>query len=146
MKKFARSFTPAFVAVVAILFAFSIVSSARKAESNFPDIKIKNFGQMDERFYRGARPKPEDFKALAAQWNESLAGRQSTGPRSLCASPEAPAALAGCGVADLLLQVKVDAGLPEAEAPGAFMQLIATACSSTQRQVCSISSSRLRNR
>jgi protein tyrosine phosphatase (PTP) superfamily phosphohydrolase (DUF442 family) len=29
-------------------------------------IKIKNFGQMDERFYRGARPKTEDIKDLAA--------------------------------------------------------------------------------
>ena len=66
MKKFARTFTPAVVAAVALLFTFSVVSSAKKAESNFPDIKIKNFGQMDERFYRGARPKGEDFKALAA--------------------------------------------------------------------------------
>jgi protein tyrosine/serine phosphatase len=29
-------------------------------------IKIKNFGQMDERFYRGAQPKTEDYKDLAA--------------------------------------------------------------------------------
>src|SRR5262249_17569605 len=36
------------------------------APSNFPNIKIKNFGQMDERFYRGAQPKPNDYKALAA--------------------------------------------------------------------------------
>ena len=32
----------------------------------FSNIKIKNFGQMDERFYRGAQPKQEDYKALAA--------------------------------------------------------------------------------
>ena len=32
-----------------------------------PAIKIKNFGQMDDRFYRGAQPKDiEDYKALAA--------------------------------------------------------------------------------
>lgn len=29
-------------------------------------IGIKNFGQMDERFYRGARPRKNDYKALAA--------------------------------------------------------------------------------
>src|SRR6185312_12546805 len=29
-------------------------------------IKIKNFGQMDERFYRGAQPKEQDYAALAA--------------------------------------------------------------------------------
>lgn len=34
--------------------------------SAFPNITIKNFGQMDARFYRGAQPKPEDYKALAA--------------------------------------------------------------------------------
>jgi protein tyrosine phosphatase (PTP) superfamily phosphohydrolase (DUF442 family) len=29
-------------------------------------IKIKNFGQMDERFYRGAQPGKKDYKDLAA--------------------------------------------------------------------------------
>lgn len=29
-------------------------------------IRIKNFGQMDDRLYRGARPKKDDFRALAA--------------------------------------------------------------------------------
>ena len=32
----------------------------------FQDIRIKNFGQMDERFFRGAQPKEDDFKSLAA--------------------------------------------------------------------------------
>lgn len=34
--------------------------------SSFPNIKIENFGQMDEHFYRGAQPKPDDYTALAA--------------------------------------------------------------------------------
>jgi protein tyrosine/serine phosphatase len=34
--------------------------------SAFPHITIKNFGQMDEHFYRGAQPDPGDYKALAA--------------------------------------------------------------------------------
>jgi protein tyrosine/serine phosphatase len=33
--------------------------------SSFPNIRIKNFGKMDEYFYRGAQPKPGDYKALA---------------------------------------------------------------------------------
>ncbi|MEP7338223.1 MAG: tyrosine-protein phosphatase [Acidobacteriota bacterium] len=33
---------------------------------DFPNITIKNFGQMDERFYRGAQPKRDEYKALAA--------------------------------------------------------------------------------
>ncbi|MCA1613400.1 MAG: tyrosine-protein phosphatase [Acidobacteria bacterium] len=32
----------------------------------FSGIKIKNFGQMDERFFRGAQPKERDYSALAA--------------------------------------------------------------------------------
>lgn len=34
--------------------------------AEFPNIHIKNFGQMDDHFYRGAQPKPEDYKTLAA--------------------------------------------------------------------------------
>ncbi|MFL6228244.1 MAG: fused DSP-PTPase phosphatase/NAD kinase-like protein [Pyrinomonadaceae bacterium] len=51
------------VAVFALAFA---VSAKDKAQSQFPDVHIKNFGQMDARFFRGAQPKPEDFQALAA--------------------------------------------------------------------------------
>jgi protein tyrosine/serine phosphatase len=36
------------------------------SSQKFPGIKIKNFGQMDERFYRGAQPEAEDYPALAA--------------------------------------------------------------------------------
>lgn len=50
----------------AALIVFASISFAQTApQKNFPNIKIKNFGQMDERFYRGAQPKKEDFKALA---------------------------------------------------------------------------------
>lgn len=34
--------------------------------ADFPNVTIKNFGQMDERFYRGAQPKRDEYKALAA--------------------------------------------------------------------------------
>src|SRR5436189_1584007 len=30
------------------------------------NIRIKNFGQLDERFFRGAQPKESDYKDLAA--------------------------------------------------------------------------------
>jgi tyrosine-protein phosphatase SIW14 len=36
------------------------------APAAFPKITIKNFGQMDAHFYRGAQPRPEDYQALAA--------------------------------------------------------------------------------
>ena len=46
------------------LFIVSTGFSQTSPNKNFPNIEIKNFGQMDERFYRGARPKIKDFAAL----------------------------------------------------------------------------------
>lgn len=57
---------PALIAILTLVFAVSTAAVAKeKHSSNFPNIKIKNFGQMDDRFYRGARPGEEDYKALA---------------------------------------------------------------------------------
>jgi len=56
--------SPALLATLALIFAFSGLVSAKR-NSHFPNVKIKNFGQMDDRFYRGGRPKEEDYKALA---------------------------------------------------------------------------------
>lgn len=47
------------------IFTFAAVSSAQTSPKAFNNITIENFGQMDERFYRGAQPMPGDFKALA---------------------------------------------------------------------------------
>jgi protein tyrosine/serine phosphatase len=57
---------PLGLAALALIFAFSAVSFAQEQGSKFSNIKIKNFGQMDERFYRGAQPKENDYKDLAA--------------------------------------------------------------------------------
>lgn len=57
-----QNFASAFLAILALAV---IVQAQAPATST--TIKIKNFGQMDERFYRGAQPKNlEDYKALAA--------------------------------------------------------------------------------
>jgi protein tyrosine/serine phosphatase len=61
-----RTLTPAVFAILALVFAVSPAALAQKKDSQFANVKIKNFGQMDERFFRGARPKPEDLQALAA--------------------------------------------------------------------------------
>jgi len=53
-----------FPALALILALFS-QGSAKTHDIKFSNINIDNFGQMDERFFRGSRPKPEDFKALA---------------------------------------------------------------------------------
>lgn len=54
--------------ITILLFSvFAVAQEAQRQPSYLPEIKIKNFGQMDERFYRGAQPKKEeDYKALAA--------------------------------------------------------------------------------
>jgi len=54
------------IATRALVFAFSALSFAKGTGGSFPNIKISNFGQMDQNFYRGARPKATDFKNLAA--------------------------------------------------------------------------------
>lgn len=61
-----RNASPAIVGALALIFALSGLSFAKTNNSKFPDVKIKNFGQLDDRFYRGARPKDSDYAALAA--------------------------------------------------------------------------------
>lgn len=56
-----RSYPSALFAVLTFVLASSITAVAQQAET-----KIKNFGQMDDRFYRGGQPKEQDYKHLAA--------------------------------------------------------------------------------
>jgi protein tyrosine/serine phosphatase len=68
MMRVQRSPLSVFSGAFVTLLLFSIIAFAQdKPENDFSNIKIKNFGQMDERFYRGAQPKKEaDYQALAA--------------------------------------------------------------------------------
>jgi protein tyrosine/serine phosphatase len=61
-----RRFSPAVLALPTLILALSVVSFAQETVETSTKVKIKNFGQMDERFYRGARPKERDLKALAS--------------------------------------------------------------------------------
>jgi tyrosine-protein phosphatase SIW14 len=61
-----RTLSPAVIALLALVFSISPAALAQKKDSQSGSVKIKNFGQMDERFFRGARPKTEDLPALAA--------------------------------------------------------------------------------
>lgn len=60
-----RRVSPTIIAILALVFALSPAAFAKPKNVKFPNIKIKNFGQMDERFFRGARPENEDYPALA---------------------------------------------------------------------------------
>ena len=54
-------------AIAGLLFAFAAASLGKThSDPAFSNIKIKNFGKMDDRFYRGAQPKEEDYKDLAS--------------------------------------------------------------------------------
>lgn len=63
IKNFFRAGLTSFLMV----FIFAVFASAQtEPNENFPNIKIKNFGQMDERYYRGAQPDKDDYSALQA--------------------------------------------------------------------------------
>ncbi len=54
-----------FAVVASLVFAFAAASIGKThSDGKFASVKISNFGQMDERFYRGARPKQKDFATL----------------------------------------------------------------------------------
>jgi protein tyrosine/serine phosphatase len=59
-----RSTYAKLTAIAGLLLAITAVSIGKTSNPEFANIKIKNFGQMDERFYRGARPKERDFQSL----------------------------------------------------------------------------------
>ena len=63
---FIKRFSPSLITLLVIIFALAGFAQGKGKVSKFPDVKIKNFGQMDDRFYRGARPKDQDYAALAA--------------------------------------------------------------------------------
>ena len=49
--KFFQSFAVSFVAVIAFVFAASAQTSLT---TDFQNVKVGNFGQMDDNFFRGA--------------------------------------------------------------------------------------------
>jgi protein tyrosine/serine phosphatase len=64
MKTPRHTFTRISAAVVLLAAIATVAISKGNSNPEFSHIKISNFGQMDERFYRGARPKQRDFQAL----------------------------------------------------------------------------------
>lgn len=61
-----RKVSPALIAAVALIFSLSALAFGKSKNVKFPNVKIKNFGQMDDRFFRGARPDEDDYAALSA--------------------------------------------------------------------------------
>lgn len=64
-----RSVTRFFVVSAALVLAFASASSAQmvsKTAAEFPNVSIKNFGQMDTNYYRGGQPKKNEYQSLKA--------------------------------------------------------------------------------
>lgn len=59
-----RSYLSVLFATIALVLASSATALTQEKEQT--KVSIKNFGQMDERFFRGGQPKEEEFKELAA--------------------------------------------------------------------------------
>jgi protein tyrosine phosphatase (PTP) superfamily phosphohydrolase (DUF442 family) len=53
------------IAISVLAATASAQEPAKELSQNIP-VKIKNFGQMDARFHRGAQPRQNDYKDLAA--------------------------------------------------------------------------------
>ena len=52
-------------ALLALVTILSLAAVCSAQENSTTNVKIKNFGQMDDRFFRGAQPKETEFKELA---------------------------------------------------------------------------------
>jgi protein tyrosine/serine phosphatase len=59
-----KNFFRALVATFVFVLSFSIAGFAQTAPQTFPNVNIKNFGRMDERYFRGAQPQPGDYQSL----------------------------------------------------------------------------------
>jgi protein tyrosine/serine phosphatase len=64
-----RNFTSTILKASLLALAINVIAVASanaKTAPAFPNISIKNFGKMDDRFFRGAQPEERDYKDLAA--------------------------------------------------------------------------------
>ena len=63
MIKTSRSSLSVLFAVLSLILASSSIAFSQDNKTN---VTIKNFGQMDGRFFRGGQPKQDEYKELAA--------------------------------------------------------------------------------
>jgi protein tyrosine/serine phosphatase len=64
MRTMRRNYPSALFTAISLVVALSAAAVAQ--ESQKTKVNIKNFGQMDERFFRGGQPKEDEYKELAA--------------------------------------------------------------------------------
>lgn len=65
---------------IAAVIALAILSTAQTSQSDKASkIRIKNFGCVNEKFYRGAQPRDEDYADLAAMGVKTVIDLQQSG-------------------------------------------------------------------
>jgi len=65
MIRSSRSYLSVLFGVLSLVLASS-VSAFSQEQANLSNVSIKNFGQMDDRFFRGGQPKEDEYQELAA--------------------------------------------------------------------------------
>lgn len=67
MIKSNRSYLSVLFGVISLVLASSITAFSQESnKSDLSKVGIKNFGQMDDRFFRGGQPKADEYPELAA--------------------------------------------------------------------------------
>ena len=65
-----RSYLSVLFAVISLVLASSISAISQEqqesSKTSATNVTIKNFGQMDDRFFRGGQPKEDEYQELAA--------------------------------------------------------------------------------
>jgi protein tyrosine/serine phosphatase len=105
------------VAALSVILVAAALSFGKEPNASFPNIKIKNFGQMSERFYRGSQPAKDDYKGLAALGIKTVIDLRDD-PESY-ERPEAEAA--GMRYVNIAMS---DKEYPRAEQIAAFLKLV----------------------
>lgn len=67
MRSTKRSFLSVLLGVTSLVLAVQISAFSQESQkADTSSVTIKNFGQMDDRFFRGGQPKETDYQQLAA--------------------------------------------------------------------------------
>lgn len=65
MRTVKRNYLSVLFAVISLVSLSSATSFAQESQAK-ASVNIKNFGQMDDRFFRGGQPKEQEYRELAA--------------------------------------------------------------------------------
>jgi len=107
------------LAVVALLSAGPVQALPRAAstDASLAGIHIENFGRINDKYFRGAQPKGDDFKALASLGVKMVIDLASEGDPA----EEANSRAAGMGFVRIPMNTRVT---PTPEVIGKFLALV----------------------